>query len=388
MRFLAYLSKTFKENLREWKILILALVFAPIFVYFMFAYFGATSPSYALLVLNRDQPAPTTEGKERRAGEDLVAEWTKLKYPDGKPIFKVRPLDDLEEGRRLIKNHDADLVVIIPDGFSRSIEGYRQKRTAAVSPLTNIGDTASVRFMVAASLADFVSFSYVTSAAGLEIPEVVKFETVGAIRNPSEFDLYVPALLVLAIIMVLFTAAASIIKEVDKGTIVRLQLSRLTPFEFLSAVSFNQLLIGTAAVGLTYLAALSVGYQSDGSAVMFLLVAALGTLSIIAIGLLVAAWMKTIYELLTVGVFPFFILMFFSEMFPLPRVTLFRLAGHVFYANDVLPTALTVKALNKVLNFRAGPADVVFELAAIVVLTVLYFAAGLWLFHRRHLRAR
>jgi len=43
--------------------------------------------------------------------------------------------------------------------------------------------------------------------------------------------------------------------------------------------------------------------------------------------------------------------MFFSEsMFPLPRITFFRLAGHTFYANDVLPTSLTVKAFSKILN--------------------------------------
>lgn len=40
----------------------------------------------------------------------------------------------------------------------------------------------------------------------------------------------------------------------------------------------------------------------------------------------------------------------------------------------------------QILNFNAGLKDVSFELAGILVLTVLYFALGLWVFRRRHLR--
>ena len=43
MRTLAYLKKTFLENLREWKVLSFALVFAPAFVYMMYGYFGAAA---------------------------------------------------------------------------------------------------------------------------------------------------------------------------------------------------------------------------------------------------------------------------------------------------------------------------------------------------------
>lgn len=116
---------------------------------------------------------------------------------------------------------------------------------------------------------------------------------------------------------------------------------------------------------------------------------ALSAVSVFAVGLIVAGWMKTIYELLTVGVFPFFVLMFFSEsMFPLPKITLLHFGAHSFYANDILPTALTVKAFNKILNFQAGIADIGFELIAIFVETVLFLLLGLWLFRRRHLRPR
>ena len=264
MRMLAFLRKTLLENVREWKILSLSLVFAPFFVYLMYGYFRAS-------------PGPD-------------------------------PLHDL-----VIK---------------------------------------------------------LSGAEGL-----------------TEFDLYVPALLVLAIIMVMFTAAATLIKEVDKGTMTRLMLSKLRTRELLTAVSLAQVIIGTVTLLLAYLAAFSVGYRPRGSLGAVLAVGALSTVAVVAISVLVAAFLNTIFELLTVGCFPFFVLLFFSDaMFPLPKIPLFSLAGHAVNAADILPTSLTVRAFGAILNEGAGLRGVAFELAGIAVLTAVYFALGTWLFCRRHMR--
>jgi ABC-2 type transport system permease protein len=385
MRFSAYFQKTFKENIREWKISILALVFGPFFVYMMYAYFGNATIRYTLLAIDHDRAVSSAAGR-LSAGADLLAQWEKAKYPDGKAIFKVKKILDPQAGKKELKNRDADLLLIIPADFSLRLRRYLEKKNAGVPRLTSIGDHGNARFTMAAAFVDFIAYSYVSEAAKVQMPLQIDFQSITQGRSLTEFDLYIPALLVLSIIMVLFTAAASLIKEVDKGTITRLLLSKLSMFEFLSAIAANQVLIGTMALGLTYLSALHVGYRSSGSILLFFLVGALSSLAIVAISFLVAAFIKTIFELLTVGVFPFFVLMFFSEcMFPLPRLTVFRLAGHSFYANDVLPTALTVKAFNKILNFQAGLGDLSFEIGGIVIMTMFYFTLGAWLFRRRHI---
>jgi ABC-2 type transport system permease protein len=110
-------------------------------------------------------------------------------------------------------------------------------------------------------------------------------------------------------------------------------------------------------------------------------------LSIIAISLVVAAFLRTIFDLLTIGCFPFFILMFFSGgMFPLPPLRLFTVGSRSVNINDVLPTTHSITALGKILNSGAGLGDVLFELGAMAVLTVVLFAAGMELFSRRHMR--
>jgi len=389
MRMLVYLRKTFVENLREWKILIMALVFGPFFVYMMYAYFGTTTPSYNLLVLNQDQGADLADGRQLRAGAALLSEWEKIAYPDGKAVFNIAVPPSLPAGEKALKNRDADLLLIIPANFSAALKDCLEKKSPLLPRLTSTGDHGNARCLVAGSFADYIALTYVSLLTGVALPLDIDFKKFTETRSLNDFDLYVPALLVLAIIMVLFTAAASIIKEVDKGTISRLMLSRLSTFEFLGAISINQLLISTVALALTFLAAVHVGYRSAGSLPLFFAVGALSCISVIAISLIVAALLKSIFELLTVGVFPFFLLMFFSEsMIPLPRLTLFRLSAHTFYVNDLLPTSLTVKAFNKILNFRAGLGDLLFELGGMVFLTMVYFALGVWLFRRRHMRIR
>jgi len=55
--------------------------------------------------------------------------------------------------------------------------------------------------------------------------------------------------------------------------------------------------------------------------------------------------------------------------------------------NDLLPTTHAISAMSKILNNGAGLNDVVVELGAIAVLTIVLFAFGIWLFTRRQMRA-
>ena len=386
MRIVAYLEKTFKENLREWKILIMTLVFAPFFVYLMYGYFGAASPVYKLIVANHDGRASSADSTAS-VTHGLVASWRSATHPDGTPVFKVSMATNLDEATAKIRNRDADLLVEIPGEFSRSLEAFRSRSAQTPARLVNHTDAGNPRSSMAMAFSDYIAYAYAVSVTDAPLPLDVSIRNAGSPRALSEFDLYVPALLVLAIIMVLFTAAASLLKEVDKGTMTRLRLSRLTSAELLTAVSLNQVLIGTVALALAFLAAVSVGYHSEGSLVAILVVGAVATLGVMAISVITAAFLTTIFELLTIGVFPFFVLMFLSEcMFPLPKITIGQIAGNTVYANDALPTSLAVRAFNKILNLGAGLGDITFELAAMGLLAAVYYAIGIWLFYRRHQR--
>jgi len=241
---------------------------------------------------------------------------------------------------------------------------------------------------MAAVWSDMITYEYAAATAGMQSPLDIQVNTVNGKQTLNEFELYVPALLVLALIMLMFTAAASLIKEKDKGTIIRLRLSNMTTFEWLTAVSLTQVIIGMLALALTFATAVALGYQTSGSLVAVLIVGLLSSLSIIAISLIVAAYLRTIFDLLTIGCFPFFILMFFSGgMFPLPPLRLFTIGDRAININDLLPTTHAINAMSKILNYGAGLNDLVFELGAIIVLTIVLFVFGIWLFTRRQMQA-
>jgi ABC-2 type transport system permease protein len=379
MRVVSCFIKTFKENVRDWKILILVLTLGPFFIFIMYLYLSGTGvPSYTVAVTNLD-----TEGVY---ASEFIGNLESLKNTDGSVMLKVSLVEGAEKGRQMIRNRDADVLITIPPDFSASFEKYLRTREGKISALINYGDQSNLKYMTAASLVDFVAYSYVAEQTGTESPVEIKYESVTSGKELREFDLYVPALFVLSLIMVLFSAAATLVREVEKGTIVRLKLSRLSSLEYMSAVSLNQLLIGTACLALTFLSALAVGYETKGSLMLFLLVGAATCFSVIAISIITACFIENMFGLLTIGCFPFFILMFFSDCFmPLPKINLFAIAGNQLYVNDILPTAIATRAFSKILTFNASFSDVAFEFVCIIVLSCVYFSIGAWLFNRKHL---
>ena len=78
---------------------------------------------------------------------------------------------------------------------------------------------------------------------------------------------------------------------------------------------------------------------------------------------------------------------FSGVIFPMPPVKLLDIAGRTISPYDILPPTHAVVALNKILTLGAGLGEVTYELSALVVLSILYFAIGVWLFRRMHLRS-
>ena len=378
MKTLACFIKTFKENLRDWKILILAIVFAPFFIYMMYMYLGDSgSSAYNVVLINNENKGIFSN--------ELIGEWEKIKTENGKPVLKIKTITDSLTAMTMIKNKDADLFITIPEDFSDSFNKFIINGKGSLSPLKSYGDQANMKYMVAASFVDYTTFSFISRKTGIEIPFNVKYEFAGRGKSLNEFDLYVPAFLVLSIIMMLFTAGASIVREVEKDTITRLALSKLKSAEFMTALSLNQIIIGLICLLLTLLASFTVGYTTSGSIPLLFLVGALTCFSVISISIITACFIKTMFGLLTLGCFPFFILMFFSDCFlPLPKINFFSLAGHQVYVNDILPTATATRAFNKILNYDSGFSDVSFEILWILALSLIYFFIGVWLFKKKY----
>jgi len=372
--------KEMVETFRDWKMLSLTLTFAPFFVLLMYAYLGHAAPVYQVAVVNEDP------GMELAAG--LVQSLAAVRSPEGEAVLRVREATE-EEAEALLQNRGADVVINIPEGFSEALRAFRLnplETAEAPLPLRSRGDPGNPDYIMAAVWADMTVMAYVEFVSGVQSPLFLAPETVSGATSLTDFELYVPGLLSLSLMMLMFTAAGALIREKDRGTIIRLRLSNLTVLEWLSSVTITQLIVGLLGLALTYLTALGVGYRPSGSLLVLLLVGSLTAISIMAFSVLVAAFLRTVFDLVTVGCFPFFILMFFSGgMFPLPGVPLFHIGNRAIELNGILPTTHAITAMERVLSYGAGVGEILFELGAVAVLSIAYYAVGGWIFTRRHM---
>ncbi len=371
--------KEMAETFRDWKMLSLTLSFAPFFVLLMYGYLNHATSVYQVAVVNGDP--------DGEAAAQLLEALTAAQTPAGERVLRIREIE-AAEGEILLEERRADLILEIPPGFSEMLRRYRADPGGPVTPLPvrSRGDPGNPDYIMAAVWADMTVMTYVGFASGIESPVYLAPETVTGGSSLTEFELYVPALLALSFMMLMFTAAGALIREKDRGTLIRLRLSNMTVLEWLTAVTTTQIIVGLLALALTYGTAMAVGYRPQGSLMVLLLVGALASLSIMAFSVLVAAFLRTVFDLVTVGCFPFFILMFFSGgMFPLPGITFFRVGERAVEVNHILPTTHAITAMDRVLSYGAGVDSILFELGAVLVLTVGYFALGTWVFTRRHM---
>lgn len=386
MRFLSLFKKSIAENFRDWKILILGITFAPFFVVLMFLYLNSSPQTFHLIILNHDKGMTTSGGDEFNSGKELMDTLMSIHPTDGSVVLKVKQERDLISAQKLLKDHAADLVVEIPENFSRFLYEFQSENMSAPVKVKTYGDPSNIKYIMAATWGHAITYQFAMEITGIKSPIELEDITITPTKTLSDFDLYMPALLALALMMLMFTGAGSIIKEKDKGTIVRLRISNMRAAEWFAASSLTQVIIGLLAMGLTYFTAYSLGYRMEDSWLAMIVVGVISSLSIMAISLVVAAFLRTIFDLVTIGCFPFFILMFFSGgMFPLPELPLFDLGTRAVHVNDLLPTTHTISALGKIMNYGAGLRDILYEITAILILTILFFIWGGWLFRRRHL---
>jgi ABC-2 type transport system permease protein len=299
---------------------------------------------------------------------------------------------DQAGAERLLRERSAAAFILLPPDFSLAVEAMRTGggQGAQVQPAIQVvfgGDLTNPYYTVAGVVAITAVDGYILQVTSQ--PPVVQYveQAIGASGSRTEFEMYVPGVLVFSIIMLVFLAAMVTAREVESGTLRRLQLTPLRAYELLGGISAALVLVGLASVALAFLTALGTGFRSQGSLWLAGLVATLTCLSVIGMGLVVASFSSTVSQAFVIANFPLGLFMFFSgSIYPLPKVVLFTVGEQVVSLYDILPPTHAVAALNKIFTLGAGIGELGYEMSALIVLSVLYFAAGVWLFQRTQLR--
>jgi len=389
MRVWSVFRKTLREMSREKWMLGLTLAFAPFFVFLYWLWFQGGSTVYKVVVINQDGGAQLSDGSSFNAGEEVIAALDEVAYADGSPLLKVVPAAGRAEAEAMLKDREATAFLLLPEDFSRTIRALQNGDRSVTAQVTFGGDLSNTYYMIGANLSLATVDAYVQEATGQKPLIDYVEEALGASAARTEFETYVPGTLIFAVILLIFLAAMTAAREIETGTLRRLQLTPLTSFELLGGLTLALVLVGVLAIGLAFAVAVLCGFHSQGPIWVAVLVGAVTSLSVIGLGMVVASFSRTVSQAFIVANFPMALMMFFSgSIFPLPRVTLFSMAGAPIGLYDFLPPTHAVVALNKILTLGAGLDEVVYELIALVVLSGLYFVIGAGLFGRHHLRSR
>jgi ABC-2 type transport system permease protein len=387
MRAITVFRKTLREMSRDAWMLGLTLAFAPFFVLLYWLITAGGSTTYTILTINNDKGIQRADGTTFNAGLEAVVALKNITYSDGQPLLKSVPAADLLKAESILRERGAVAFILIPEDFSQTLQSLQSGDRSVTTQITFGGDLSNPYYMVGVNLSLTAIDGYVMQATGQQPLIGYVEKPLGASAARTEYETYVPGTLIFAVIMLIFLASMTVAREIETGTLRRLQLTPMNSLDYLGGVTAALVLVGTAAFTMAFAVALLVGFRSQGPVWAALLVGAVTCLSVIGLGMVVASFTRTVSQAFVVANFPMAMMMFFSgTIYPLPKIILFTLGGHDIGLYDILPPTHAVAALNKILTLGADLSQVTFELSALVILSALYFFIGVWMFKRFHLR--
>jgi ABC-2 type transport system permease protein len=370
MKILAVIKKALIMQWRDYWALLLTILSAPFFVFIYFIITSGGSTTYTLHYAYNDTADSSKLKKE------ILYQLNGVKYSNGISSLRIVESSDTAASKVLIKNREVDLLLMIPKGFADSL------KTGKAPNFQIFGEASNPKYSVGLIFTITGIESFVRQYSPIKPIYTFEEKFMGNSQAKSEFDVYAPGIFIFAIIMLILSASLAIIRDVEDKTMLRLKLSRMTVLDYLVGNSIVQWMVGILSFAATYLLALSLGFHSQGSIWLVLLVCSLIILSMIGICLILVAFCRSATMVLIVGNFPLFILMFFTgSMIPMPRNEI--IAG--FAWNDFLSPTHGVVAMNKIFTFGATISDLKYEMVMMSILTIVYYAIGIYFFKKRHL---
>lgn len=386
MKTISIISKSIKEQIRSFWVLLLSLSMGPFFIFVYFLIMETSKPQFTVLVANYDKGALLNQ-QPINHGKELIAYFKNFKIDTVAIPFTVNEVIDKQACIESLKNKKADALIIIDSEFSQSIQKIRLDDSNSVVNVEFVGDLTNTNYLFSAVWANEIIDEYTLHSTNNRRIVNLKETALGTSATASSFDMIVPGILIVSLIMLMFTASIAFVSEVENKTMMRLKLSKINAFEFLTGISFVQLLVGIISVILTLLTAIMLGFKYEGSLTILVIIASLTSLSIIAFSLIIAAITKSANEVLVVGNFPMFLFMFFTgAAFPLKSDALFTIAGYPINIQGLMTPTHAISALNKTLIMNMDISSIIPEITSIIVLTIIYFIIGGIVFKQRHLK--
>jgi len=417
MKFISVAIKDFKELIRDRRGLFMILLF-PMFFMIIFGIvygnMGQTNETYNLAVVNLDEGAkmPLTN-EEVNFGDNLTEIFSDSEYEDSDvKLFNVINTSE-SSANKLIQLKEADAMIIIPKNFSQTIvnemeDSITAQTTGTTSSDNNSnndtlkliisGDSSSMGFGVSQVVLikiigeyhDNLVANIQSQTSGSSAEPLKLFEgdvgSVSGTESFSQFDFLAPGMMLFAILLLATTVAASLTREVEKGTLARLRISKMRSFDMLFGALIPWSIVAAIQVLILLTVALIMGFNWQGglnSIVLAMFIGVIGGIGSISLGMIIASFAKNDTQAFNLGIMVVVPTSFVvGAFFQLPQVVIGEIMGRSFQIYDILPWTHILNALKSVLIYGNGLSAITYDLAWSAVLTAIIFIIGMGLFSR------
>jgi ABC-2 type transport system permease protein len=306
-------------------------------------------------------------------GASLVQYLQEQRYNNGHSQFTIKRISNSDQIREELEHRQSTVSI-------KLLTSQNDKPSFTIE-----GDALYTDFYQAATLLQNATDSYFAEHGLQKIPYKL-FEQSFTTRGPiTAFDLYMPGMIIFALMMLVPNTAILIAREVRWKTLNRLQMTRMSGWDLLAGVTMAQFLVAIVLTFLIFGVSLLLGFNNQGSIWLALLCSIITSLSAIGTGLIVGSFTKNDSDAANIGAASgLFQVMLAGAFFPLPSPTLFTFNGHQMGIFDLIPATHSNLAMQNVLSYGMGWNDIVFRVVATLLVSLLYFGAGIVIFRVRH----
>jgi len=276
MRLLALASRNLKETYRDPLALGFLLGFPLVFMLLFGAIFsGEEAPNYAIGVIDEDN----TPLSQAFVDEALVKV----------PVLEVSTYDDTDTALKDLKFGELKAYIVIPGGFGQQVSSNWQGSKADIA-LNMTYDESDL--MVSEQLVTIIN-DVTRAFAQIEIPVTINAEPIYIETEIDYMDFIGPGIIVFGILIIIPTAARTMVSDKEKGMLSRLLTTPTRPADFILGYSLGLVLIAAAQIIIIMLATWLLGLNMTGNPFLAYFVFLLTSLCCIGIGMVVASVTKT-----------------------------------------------------------------------------------------------
>jgi ABC-2 type transport system permease protein len=219
----------------------------------------------------------------------------------------------------------------------------------------------------------------------------IEMRPIAGTQSLSQFDYMVPGLIVTAILMQAASVSGFLVRDIERGTLDRLKLSKVSAFDLLFGTLLVWTLVTIVQVPVLIAVSTALGYQYSGSVSsleLAMMIGIIAGMASISLALLIASFAKSEMQGFELGAMIVLPVAFLAgAFFPLPKQVLGEFVGRSYTLYDILPWTHAISALRSVLTYGTGlSADVVFNISWLIVLTAVLFVVGVVCYSRVRLR--